>query len=366
MNLVNQLVRNFVGILFIFSGLIKLNDPIGTQIKLEEYFEVFATDLSPLSGFFHLLIPLALYIAVFLCVSEVVLGVALLFKYKMQYTLWTMLLLIIFFTFLTFYSAYFNKVTDCGCFGDAIKLAPWQSFFKDVVLLLFVLLLFVQRSTYPIRASRTQTAVVTGSVIVSVGIAVYAILFLPIIDFLPYRKGSNIPALMKPSAKFSYKYIMEKEGKTYEFREYPSDTTYQFKEMVLLNPEVKPKITDYAVWNNEGDFTQNTFTGNKLLILVQDVKKANAKSMHKIAALVQSLKGTQVEPLVLTASDEVTFETFRHEYQLAVPYYFTDATVLKTMIRSNPGLLLMSNGTVKGKWPAAALPDAEKVNSLVL
>ena len=133
MYLLTHVARYFVGVLFIFSGLIKLNDPVGTQIKLEEYFDVFATDIPALSGLFHGLVPLALYLSVILCVLEVVLGIALLIKYKLQSTLWVLLLLTVFFTFLTFYSAYFNRVTDCGCFGDAIKLTPWQSFSKDII-----------------------------------------------------------------------------------------------------------------------------------------------------------------------------------------------------------------------------------------
>ncbi|MEQ9414769.1 MAG: DoxX family protein, partial [Cyclobacteriaceae bacterium] len=131
--------RLFVGGLFIFSGLIKLNDPVGTQIKLEEYFEVFAVDFG---SFFHVFIPWAMEIGMVLIILELALGFAVLLHYKMNTTMWVMLSLMVFFTFLTFYSAYFNKVTDCGCFGDAIKLTPWESFYKDVILMVFVLHLF--------------------------------------------------------------------------------------------------------------------------------------------------------------------------------------------------------------------------------
>jgi uncharacterized membrane protein YphA (DoxX/SURF4 family) len=131
MRTVYHIIAFLVGGLFIFSGLIKINDPVGTQIKLEEYFEVFTQDFGP---FFHFFVPYALPIAVAMCVLEVVLGVALWVGFRPRLTRWSLLALIVFFTFLTFYSAYFNKVTDCGCFGDAIKLTPWQSFGKDVVL----------------------------------------------------------------------------------------------------------------------------------------------------------------------------------------------------------------------------------------
>src|SRR4051812_527855 len=124
----DQFSRIFVGVLFIFSGLIKLNDPVGTKIKMEEYFEVFSEDFG---SFFHYFIPYALEIGFIMIVLEIVLGVAVLLYYKMDITTKVLLALMVFFTFLTFYSAYFDKVTDCGCFGDAIKLTPWQSFWKD-------------------------------------------------------------------------------------------------------------------------------------------------------------------------------------------------------------------------------------------
>ena len=131
MRFLYTLSRYLVGLLFIFSGVIKINDPVGTQIKLQEYFEVFSSDFSSI---FEIFVPYALILSVFLCTLEVVIGVALLMNYKMKITSKVTLGLILFFTFLTFYSAYFNKVTDCGCFGDAIKLTPWESFYKDVIL----------------------------------------------------------------------------------------------------------------------------------------------------------------------------------------------------------------------------------------
>src|SRR5215510_13266329 len=155
--------RYFVGGLFIFSGLIKLNDPIGTQIKLEEYFEVFADDFG---SFFLLFKPIALELGMFLIVLELVLGVAVLIAYRMNLTTKVLLVLMIFFTFLTFYSAYFNKVTDCGCFGDAIKLTPWESFYKDVILMVFVMHLFWYRKTYePMLKPMPGNIIVGGTTI---------------------------------------------------------------------------------------------------------------------------------------------------------------------------------------------------------
>ena len=145
MKILDWIVRFLVGGLFIFSGLVKLNDPVGTQIKLEEYFEVFSSDIA---GFFHVFIPFALPIAMILVVLEVVIGFAILLNQRMNITMWITLVLIVFFTFLTFYSAYFNKVTDCGCFGDAIPLTPWESFTKDVILLFMIIYLFIKRNSF--------------------------------------------------------------------------------------------------------------------------------------------------------------------------------------------------------------------------
>jgi uncharacterized membrane protein YphA (DoxX/SURF4 family) len=133
-----RIARFLVGSIFIFSGLIKLNDPVGTQIKFEEYFEVFAQDIPLLHNFFMALVPFTLTMSVLFCAAEIILGVALMVSYKPKVTTWLLFFLITFFTFLTFYSAYFNRVTDCGCFGDAIKLKPWTSFGKDVVLTLLI------------------------------------------------------------------------------------------------------------------------------------------------------------------------------------------------------------------------------------
>src|SRR5688572_304808 len=189
---IDQFARYFVGGLFIFSGLIKLNDPVGTEIKLEEYFEVFGQDFG---SFFLIFKPYALEIGMVLIVLEVVLGIAVLIYYKMEITTKIMLALMIFFTFLTFYSAYFNKVTDCGCFGDAIKLTPWQSFSKDLFLMVFILHLFWYRQTYvPSLRTREGHAVIGFVTVLSIFLGVYAIRHLPFIDFRAYRIGNNIPA----------------------------------------------------------------------------------------------------------------------------------------------------------------------------
>ncbi|MFD2572113.1 BT_3928 family protein [Spirosoma soli] len=354
-----RIAKVLVGVVFIFSGLIKLNDPVGTQIKFEEYFEVFAQDLPFLHDFFMGLVPFTLVMSVLFCAAEVILGVALLASYKPKVTTWLLFFLIIFFTFLTFYSAYFNRVTDCGCFGDAIKLKPWTSFGKDVVLTILILFIIGHRNRIRPRNTGWLVSITT---VLTLGLGIYAVQFLPPLDLLPYAVGKSIPDAMKPSEPLRYKYVMEKDGKTSEFDKYPSDQSYTFKEMVLVNENAKPKITDYRIWNDETDFTQQTFEGNKLFIIVKNTKHIDAGSIPAIRALVEGLRGSTVSPYILTSTSDDEIKAFRKEFQLEnVPYYKADATVLKTIMRSNPGTWLLHDGVVRGKWHYNATPEAAEV-----
>ena len=181
--------RLAVGLLFIFSGLVKINDPLGFSYKLQEYFEVFnITFLNNVS----------VLIAVLLCAFEIVLGFALLIGVRAAAVAWGLLLLIIFFAFLTFYSAYFNVVQTCGCFGDAIPLTPWQSFSKDLVLLLLIIVLFNNRKKInPLYNPKTGDRLLITAAVIALGIGIYTYNFLPFIDFLPYKIGANLNDEMK-------------------------------------------------------------------------------------------------------------------------------------------------------------------------
>ena len=363
----DQVARFFVGGLFIFSGLIKLNDPIGTRIKMEEYFSVFADDFG---SFFNIFIPLALEIGMIMIILEIVLGVAVLIYYRMETTTVLLLLLMIFFTFLTFYSAYFNKVTDCGCFGDAIKLTPWQSFYKDVILMFPVLHLFWYRKTYvPVLRKREGHFVVGTATVLCLILGVYAIRHLPFIDFRAYRIGNHIPTQMQPEEHpvFEYVFIRKDNGEHVTSEKYLMDTTqYQYHSVVQLNEDkTRPKITDYAVTSVDGeDVTQQTFEGAKLIFVIYDASKAALSNMDEIVQLSKDLEG-KVDMMVLTASGANQFEAFRHEHQFAVPYFYADATVLKTIVRSNPGITLWVDGTVKGMWHHNDTPEAQEVMGLI-
>ena len=362
---IDQFSRFFVGGLFIFSGLIKLNDPVGTQIKMEEYFEVFAQDFG---SFFHYFIPWAMEIGMVLIVLEIALGVAMLIYYRMTLTTWVLLGLMIFFTFLTFYSAAWDKVTDCGCFGDAIKLTPWESFWKDIVLMVFVLHLFWHRRGYtPVLRTREGHSVVLAAVLMSFFLGIYAVRHLPFIDFRAYRVGNAIPQQMLPTEQPLIEYTFMKNGKEMRSQKYLSEKEgYQYISSRILNEDKsKPKITDYSVSGLDGeDLTQATFQGPKLLIVIVDVNKASTKNIDALRGLMRKLDG-KVECLVLTSSPSEVIDGFRNEHQLAVPYAFADATVLKTIIRSNPGIALWKDGTVLGNWHYNDTPSFEEILELL-
>jgi hypothetical protein len=280
-----------------------------------------------------------------------------------------MLGLMVFFTFLTFYSAYYNKVTDCGCFGDAIKLTPWESFIKDLILMVFVLHLFWHRKKYqPVLYTKEGHAVILGVAVISLALGVYAIRHLPFIDFRAYKIGNNIPQQMLPQEQAIFEYTFEtKNGELIKSEKYLTDTLqYKYKGVEQLNEgKTNAKITDYAVSSVDGeDITQNTFQGPKLFFIIYDAGKASTQNMDEIRQLIKELDG-KVEMMVLTASGPEAFETFRHEHQLAVPYYFADATVLKTIVRSNPGITLWIDGTVKGMWHHNDTPTAADVLALI-
>lgn len=365
MRFIDQISRFLVGGLFIFSGLIKLNDPIGTAIKMEEYFEVFAEDFG---SFFAIFIPWALPIAMIMIVLELALGVAILIYYRMNLTTWVLLLLMVFFTFLTGYSAILNKVTDCGCFGDAIKLTPWESFWKDVFLMVFVLHLFWHRRRFdPVLRSREGHFVVGATVVLCTYLGVHAINHLPFIDFRAYKVGNNIPQKMLPPVAAIGEYVFKKDGKEVKSDKYLSpDEGYEYVSYKILNEdEIKPKITDYAVTTVDGnDTTQYTFQGPKLILVMYDIKKTSTDHIADIRSLLQGVEG-KMDAYILTSSSAEEVDRFRHEHQLAVPFYFADATVLKTIIRANPGICLWKDGTVLGNWHYNDTPTTAEVLSLV-
>lgn len=361
--------RIAVGLLFIFSGAIKANDPLGFSYKLEEYFEVF--HLTFLNGF-------ALSLSIILCALEMILGFALLIGTRAITVVWGLLLLIIFFGFLTFYSAYFKVVQTCGCFGDAIPLTPWQSFSKDMVLLALVLVLFISRTSIrPLFTKKTGDQLLVAATVVFVGFGLYTYNFLPIVDFLPYKVGANIWQEMQtpPGAKpdeFEITYHLvnkkTKETKTMSDKEYLKtaiwkDTNWEIKgnpESRLVKKGFEPKIRDLAIQDATGNnYNQELLSSPyySLWIVAYNLDETNTEALGRINALAANMiQNFNTRVVVLTSNAPSNAEPFAKRQKLVGELFYADGVPLKTMIRSNPGIMLIKNGTVVNKWHFHNMP----------
>lgn len=376
MRLIIWVCRIIVGLLFIFSGLIKANDPMGFGFKLEEYFVVFGMEW---------LSPFAVGLSIFICALEIVLGVAVLLGARIRITAWGLLLLILFFTWLTFYSAWFNKVTDCGCFGDAIKLTPWQSFTKDLILLALIIPIFLGRACIRSVFSKkgSDLALALASVL-SLGFGLYTYFYLPVIDFLPYKVGNHVPSLMvmPPGAEPDvYKVIYTlKNKKTGELREiddkeYLSSKIWEnpdweyvsASDPILVKKGYTPPIHDLIISNANGvEFTDELLNNPfyNLVIVMYDLNTSERGAQPELNALVKKAQEYNIRSVGLTAASEQAVRGFIAETDALYEFFYCDATPLKSMVRSNPGLLLMKDGTVVAKWSHRELPAPEELERL--
>lgn len=353
-NIITQFSRLFVGVLFIISGLIKLNDPIGFSYKLAEYFSepVFNTP------FF---VPYSLALALFLVILEVVLGVLLLIGYKSKFTIWSLLLLIIMFTFLTFYSAYFDVVKDCGCFGDALKLTPWQSFTKDIVLLFFILILFYNiRLIKPLFKSKIQNSIALLSVALCLFMGYWVLNHLPLKDFRPYKVGTNIQKGMEipegaAKSEVEMIFIYKVNGVDKEFSEkdlmsIPEGAIFVDRKDKVITEGYVPPIHDFAMEKDGSDYKEEFLNEPKLLLFVTyDLNKADKEGLEKLQQLNLDAKSKGYKVIAMTASSPTEIETAKKDFGYTFDFYFCDATALKTIERANPSIVVLEKGTIKQK-----------------
>lgn len=363
-NIITQFSRIFVGVLFIISGLIKLNDPLGFSYKLAEYFSEPVFNMP----FF---VPFALAIALFLVILEVVLGVMLLIGYKSKFTIWSLLLLIVMFTFLTFYSAYFDVVKDCGCFGDALKLTPWQSFTKDVVLLFFILILFFNKNLVkPLFAPKTQHILALSSIILCGFMGYYVLNHLPLKDFRPYKVGTNIEKGMEipegaPQSVVEMIFIYKVNGVDKEFSEkdlmnIPAGATFVDRKDKVITEGYVPPIHDFAMEKDGADHKDELLKEPKLLLFVTyDLNKANPEGMAQLEKLNLAAKAKGYKVVAMTASLPDEIEKAKKEYGLTFDFYFCDAIALKTIERANPSIVVLHDGTIVQK---VHYNDIDKLN----
>ena len=349
-----QLSRIFVGVLFIISGLIKLNDPLGFSYKLQEYFSTDVLNLPFLE-------PYALAISVFVVVFEVVLGVFLLIGYKPKFTVWSLLGMIVFFTFLTFYSAYFDKVKDCGCFGDALKLTPWESFTKDLVLLFFILILFFGiKHIKPLFNQLGLTVAALLSFIVSLWFGYHVLMHLPSKDFRPYKIGTNIQEGMlvpedapKPVIEYSWKFEVN-GGETIVTTDgsYPTveGGKYISVETKVIDEGYEAPIKDFSIEANGEDLTNHFLEQENVIVVVMySIENSEKDGLRELKAVTEMAIKNGYQVIGLSASGDEMKDQFKKQYNLNFDTYLCDEKVLKTIVRSNPGIIELQKGTVKQK-----------------
>ena len=343
-------VRILLGVVFLFSGLIKLNDPMGLAFKIEEYF-------SP--GVFNMqfLAPLATEFAVALITLELILGASLLMGRFKVFTLWTLLVLNSGFTIVTFYSALTGKVSDCGCFGDAVHMEPWPSFFKNVALTAMIILLIVwQRFIKPRARFRTAMSVVAGIFAISLGTAYYVFHNEPFVDLRPYKAGVNIPDAMKvpddaekPVYENTWVYSVDGVEKEYTDADEPWDipgAQFVSRTTRLVKKGFEPEITGFSIETGDGrDVTDSILSLERVFVIVSyDIASSSPKKWEKINAKAAAAKN----PVIVLANS--TDDKYADMYGIKIPVYFADPVTLKTIIRSNPGVVELRRGTVEGKW----------------
>ena len=360
-----------LGVVFIFSGFVKSVDPLGSAYKFSDYFTAFK-----LSFLDFLALPLGVILSAF----EVVLGIALLLGYRRRVTYRVLLWFMGFFTLLTLILALFNPVSDCGCFGDAILLSNWETFLKNVVLMLFVVPLFMVRDQDPqVNISPTKEWVVIASFyVLMVGFSMWNLAHLPVIDFRPYDVGTliqqemEIPegaAVDEYETELIYREKATGKSRGFTIENYPRDTSlWEFvsSESRLVSKGFEPEIHDFAIMDQGGwDIVDQILaeTGYSLMMISHDLNKAdeaalqNARDWSQLEILAS---GYRFYAVTATPSEEV--ENIAMSLDLGYPFYAADEIMLKTVVRSNPGFLLIRNGVIVGKWSYQDFPGVGDLN----
>ena len=319
LKLITQISRILVGALFIFSGFVKLVDPIGSEYKFQEYFSESVLNM-------EFLIPFALLFAIVLIVAEILLGVMILIGYKSKFTVWSLLIITTIFLFLTWYSAYYNKVTDCGCFGDAIKLTPWETFYKNVVLIGLIIILLVNVVFIKPLFKGKITKVITFLSLASfLFIVQHVLTHLPLIDFRAYAVGKNL-----------------QEGMVY-----PEDGSI-------------PPVHDFMLEDVQQDLAPILLEKEKVMLVILynlDKSDTNGFTAMKEVSEKAIAKGYTVYGVSASFSDDLLVA--QEKYNLPFDFLFCDETTLKTMIRANPGIIILNKGTVTQKKNWIDVEDLE-------
>jgi len=369
MKYIRIISRILLGLVFIFSGFVKGIDPMGSVIKFSEYFELW--HLTWLSSF-------SLILSITLSVAEFLIGVSLLIGLRMRVTAWATLLFMSFFFVLTLYIAIKNPVTDCGCFGDAFIITNWQTFYKNIVLIALAIFIFYSRNLYkPYSGMLAEWGLVVFFAAVGSGISVYCYNHLPIMDFRPYNIGTHIQSkmVMPPDVQadqYESTLIYEKNGVTKEFtiNNFP-DSTWKWKETKskLVKKGYTPPIHGFSITTKaDEDITTAVLkdTSYSFVFVAQNASKVLPKQWLEILKYYHFAQEHGQKFYVLTSTPPSTADQIKNNHKLAFDFCFTDETALKTMIRANPGLVLLKDGIVIGMWHYNDFPKPDYFKGNIL
>lgn len=363
LNIIVNIARLILSLTFIFSGFVKAVDPLGTQYKLQDY----ATAVG-LDGIFP--------DWMFLCASiglslvEIMIGVLLLFAISRRITSKLALLFMAFMTAITVWIYFDNPVEDCGCFGDAIILTNGQTLMKNIVLITLSIIVAVWPKRMPRMISlNNQWIVFHYSILFIIAVSLYCVYYIPIFDFRPYKIGANIPEGMEipedaEQPEFETTFIMEKNGEQKEFTvdNYPDSTwTFVDSKTVQTKAGYEPPIHDFFLTNvTDGeDITDQVLSdpGYTFLLISHYLDGADDTNFGQINTLYDYAKQNKIPFYCVTSSDEKSISRWVNITGAEYPFCNADGLMLKTVVRSNPGLILLKNGTVVGKWSSNDLPS---------
>ena len=350
-HIIGSVARTLLALTFLFSGFVKAVDPLGTVYKIEDYLKAFG-------GFFTDLLPLAGTAAVCLILAEWLLGWAMLLNVRTKLTSWLALVFYLVMTPLTLWIALTNPVTDCGCFGDALVLTNWQTFYKNVFFLVLVLILLICRKAIPqlwsawMELSITILALLSGGIIMG-----YSYTHLPPLDFRPYKVGNHIPTLMEipddaePDVYETTLIYAKDDGEEQEFtlENYPKNDpewTFVDQRSVLVKKGYEAPIHDFEILTMDfDDITYDILESESpvTLITMYDLRKSDRSQLSKVADIVSSTP----DCYILTGSGADEVEQMAEEMGIAPEHFcFIDPVTLKTVVRANPGMFVVQNGTI--------------------
>lgn len=361
MRIARIISRILLGLTFILSGFVKGVDPLGTAYRIEDYFVAFGTDWA---------IPFALTIAVILCVAEFSLGVFLLTNIFKKLTVWLTVLMMLFFTILTFSDAIYNPVPDCGCFGDFLILTNWQTFYKNLLIDFLLIFVFITRNSFSsVYKKSTEWSIAILTVSIFTIFNSYNINHLPLVDFRDWKVGTHLKLENPQALEYYLIYTNKKTGETQEYLSpnYPYNDSiwmseWEYSDMRVVDPN--DRATDIRFFNLSGEDVTDDILGDPLyhfLLISYNLNEADWDHLEEIRAIKNQAELNAYSFSLITASSEEVVDTFQKDHNFYSEIYQSDDIDLKTIIRSNPGLIVLKDGVILGKWSEAYLPTYKEI-----